>query len=75
MLTNGGVASGAIFTIKTGLFADKEREIKLNKHSDALLLLSQHVDFASTAAIWSNPTTKFTPTVCGTSSRLTKRHP
>jgi hypothetical protein len=36
--------------IKTSLFADQEREAKLNKLGDALRLLEQHVDFAALAA-------------------------
>lgn len=36
--------------IKTSLFADQEREAKLNKLGDALLVLEQHVDFAALAA-------------------------
>jgi IS5 family transposase len=36
--------------IKTSLFADQEREAKLNKLGDALRVLEQHVDFAALAA-------------------------
>lgn len=36
--------------IKTSLFADQEREAKLNKLGDALRVLQQHVDFAALAA-------------------------
>jgi hypothetical protein len=36
--------------IKTSLFADQEREAKLNKLGDALRLLEQHVNFAALAA-------------------------
>jgi len=36
--------------IKTSLFADQEREAKLNKLDDALRVLEQHVDFAALAA-------------------------
>ncbi|HEU4845583.1 MAG TPA: STY0301 family protein, partial [Burkholderiaceae bacterium] len=36
--------------IKTSLFADQEREAKLNKLGDALRLLEQHVDFSALAA-------------------------
>ena len=33
--------------IKTGIFADQEREAKLNKLGDALRVREQHVDFAA----------------------------
>ena len=36
--------------IKTSLFADQEREAKLNKLGDALRVLEQHVDFVALAA-------------------------
>jgi IS5 family transposase len=36
--------------IKTNLFADQEREARLNKLVDALHLMEQHVDFAALAA-------------------------
>ena len=36
--------------IKTSLFADQEREAKLNKLGDALQVMEQHVDFAALAA-------------------------
>src|SRR6195952_5651955 len=36
--------------IKTSLFADQEREAKLNKLGDALQVMEQHVDFAAIAA-------------------------
>jgi IS5 family transposase len=36
--------------IKTSLFADQEREAKLNKLGDALRVMEQHVDFAALAA-------------------------
>lgn len=36
--------------IKSSLFADQEREAKLNKLGDALQVLEQHVDFATLAA-------------------------
>ncbi|KQV47460.1 IS5 family transposase [Duganella sp. Root336D2] len=36
--------------IKTSLFADQEREAKLNKLGDALQVLEQHVDFKALAA-------------------------
>ena len=36
--------------IKTSLFADQEREVKLNKLGDALRVLEQHVDFVALAA-------------------------
>lgn len=36
--------------IKTSLFADQEREAKLNQLGDALQVLEQHVDFAAIAA-------------------------
>jgi hypothetical protein len=36
--------------IKTSLFADQEREAKLNKLGDALRLLAQDVDFAALAS-------------------------
>ena len=36
--------------IKTSLFADQEREAKLNKLGDALQVLEQHVDFEALAA-------------------------
>jgi len=36
--------------IKTSLFADQEREAKLNKLGDVLRILEQHVDFAALAA-------------------------
>ena len=32
--------------IKTSLFADQEREAKLNQLGDALQVIEQHVDFA-----------------------------
>ena len=35
--------------IKTSLFADQEREAKLNKLGDALRVMEQHVDFAALA--------------------------
>jgi transposase, IS5 family len=35
--------------IKTSLFADQEREAKLNKLGDALLVMEQHVDFVALA--------------------------
>ena len=35
-----------IFMIKTSLFADQEREAKLNKLGDALQVMEQHVDCA-----------------------------
>lgn len=35
--------------IKTSLFADQEREAKLNKLGDALQVMEQHVDFAALA--------------------------
>ena len=37
--------------IKTSLFADQEREAKLNKLGDALQLMEQHVDFAGSVAL------------------------
>jgi IS5 family transposase len=36
--------------IKTSLFADQEREAKLNKLGDALQVMEQHVDFVALAA-------------------------
>lgn len=36
--------------IKTSLFADQEREAKLNKLGDALRVMEHHVDFAALAA-------------------------
>jgi IS5 family transposase len=36
--------------IKTSLFADQEREAKLNKLGDALQVMEQHVDFTALAA-------------------------
>lgn len=36
--------------IKTSLFADQEREAKLNKLGDALRVMEQHVDFTALAA-------------------------
>ena len=36
--------------IKTSLFADQEREAKLNQLGDALQVMEQHVDFAALAA-------------------------
>jgi len=36
--------------IKTSLFADQEREAKLNELGDALRVLEQHVDFKALAA-------------------------
>src|SRR5512133_3785264 len=36
--------------IKTSLFADQEREAKLNQLGDALRVMEQHVDFAALAA-------------------------
>ena len=36
--------------IKTSLFADQEREAKLNRLGDALQVMEQHVDFAALAA-------------------------
>jgi len=36
--------------IKTSLFADQEREAKLNKLGDALRVMEKHVDFAALAA-------------------------
>ena len=36
--------------IKTSLFADQEREAKLNKLGDTLRVMEQHVDFAALAA-------------------------
>ena len=36
--------------IMTSLFADQEREAKLNKLGDALQVMEQHVDFAALAA-------------------------
>jgi IS5 family transposase len=36
--------------IKTSLFADQEREAKLNQLGDALQVMEQHVDFATLAA-------------------------
>lgn len=36
--------------IKTSLFGDQEREAKLNKLGDALLVMEQHVDCAALAA-------------------------
>lgn len=36
--------------IKTSLFADQEREAKLNKLGDALVMTERHVDFAALAA-------------------------
>jgi IS5 family transposase len=33
--------------IKTSLFADQEREAKLNQLGDALQVMEQHVDFAT----------------------------
>src|SRR5438034_2946404 len=36
--------------IKNSLFADQEREAKLNKLGDALRVLEEHVDFAELAA-------------------------
>ena len=35
--------------IKTSLFADQEREAKLNQLGDALQVMEQHVDFAALA--------------------------
>ncbi|MCE3607863.1 hypothetical protein LXA47_30310 [Massilia sp. P8910] len=35
--------------IKTSLFADQEREVKLNKLGDALKVMEQHVDFITLA--------------------------
>lgn len=36
--------------IKTSLFADQEREAKLNELGDALRVMERHVDFAALAA-------------------------
>lgn len=36
--------------IKTSLFADQEREAKLNQLGDALQVMEQHVNFAALAA-------------------------
>ena len=36
--------------IKTSLFAEQEREAKLNKLNDALQVMEQHVDFAASVA-------------------------
>ncbi|MBK4739280.1 hypothetical protein JJB74_32220 [Noviherbaspirillum sp. DKR-6] len=36
--------------IKTSLFADQEREAKLNQLGDALQVMEQHIDFAALAA-------------------------
>ena len=36
--------------IKHSLFADQEREAKLNELGDTLQVLEQHVDFAALAA-------------------------
>jgi hypothetical protein len=40
----------ALCMIKTSLFAEQEREAKLNKRGDALRILEQHVNFAALAA-------------------------